>query len=1195
MPSEITMTGSEKILIVDDDTLVLDALQEPLESHGYAVHTTSSGEQAIECLNREAFDLILLDIVMPGTDGFQVMDHVFQQSNDTLVVVITGYASTESAIEALKRGAYYYLSKPIENEELLKMVENALDKNRLETKRKRAEEALQKAHDELESRLRERTEELSEANKRLAQEVVECRRGEEALKESEEKYRFLTENIVDIIWIVDREFRTTYVSPTIEKLLGFTPEERKQQTLEEMLTPESVRRVRDRFLEELRLEETGTADPDRSVTMEVEYYRKDGSTVWAENNLKAIRDETGAMVGMHGVSRDITERKQAEKALRESEERYRTLVENIPIGVYRSTPGPRGEFLTANPAFLTMFGFDSEEELKSVHVADLYVEPGQREKVSQNILSQGKVAGLELRLRKRDGSPIWGAVSARVVYDEKGAAAYFDCTIEDITERKRAEEELRESENRYRELFISSSDLIMIHDLEGRLLNVNPAVSKVSGYSPKEIVGRPLSDFINPRFRQQLRDQYVKQIREQGHSEGVVVLQTKDGIDHYIEYHSVLVEKEGEKPYISASGRDITERMHAELRLRESEKRYRTILESIEEGYYEVDFSGTLTFVNDALCNIVGVSREELIGMNNRSYTTRETARKMYEVFNQVYRTGEPAVLVDYEIIRKDGSTRVLEISTSLNEDQVGKAVGFRGLARDITERKETEEALRQSEERYRSLVENTMDGYFICEIPSGRFLFLNQRACDLYGYPMEEGLGLTVWDVMSSKDHAHIQERFQTRLGGEKDSTGRHTYTAVSKDGSTFRAEISTSLVTFRGGPAVQGVVRDITEQERLEQQLQQARKMEAIGTLAGGIAHDFNNLLMAIQGNASLMFMDTAFGHPNHERLKNIEGCVKSAADLTRQLLGFARGGKFQLRPTNINELVRTSSEMFGRTNKEIAVHLKLQENIWNAEVDQSQIEQVLLNLYVNAWQAMPGGGELFIGTENVMLAESDSETFKMRGGKYIKISVADTGIGMDEDTQKRIFDPFFTTKEMGRGTGLGLASAYGIVENHGGYIDVRSKEREGAVFTIYLPASEKPVIEKGEDLRDIVKGSENILLVDDEDMVLNAAGKMLEELGYHVLSAESGKEAVELYEANRDGIDMVILDVVMPKMGGAEVYEKLREMNPEVKVLLSSGYSLNSQAKDIMRNGCNGFIQKPYNMKLLSEKVREILNKK
>ncbi len=512
----------------------------------------------------------------------------------------------------------------------------------------------------------------------------------------------------------------------------------------------------------------------------------------------------------------------------------------------------------------------------------------------------------------------------------------------------------------------------------------------------------------------------------------------------------------------------IMEHRQAEDALRESEEKYRSILESMEEGYYEVDLTGNFTFVNDAMCEIRGYAREELIGMNNRQYMTEETAKKVFKVFNNVYTTGKPTKNLEWETVRKDGTKKFIETSAYLLRDSKDMPVGFRGMDRDVS---------------------------------------------------------------------------------------GKH----------------------------------------RLETQLQQARKMEAMGTLAGGIAHDFNNLLMAIQGRASIMLMDKETSHPDFRHLKGIEENIESAADLTRQLLGFARGGKYEIKPTDLNELIKKQNRMFGRTKKEITIHGKYEENLWSVEVDRGQIEQVILNLYVNAWQAMPGGGDLYLETENVTLDETDVKPFAIEPGEYVKISVTDTGVGMDKETRKKIFEPFFTTKEMGRGTGLGLASAYGIIKNHGGFINVYSEKGHGATFNVYLAASENGIIEEKKPAGDTLRGTETVLFVDDEDMIIEVAEELFKPLGYKVLTARSGKEAIETYDKDRERIDMVLLDMIMPDMGGSETYDKLKEINPDVKVLLASGYSMNGIATEIMDRGCSGFIQKPFKMKELSQKLRDILDEK
>jgi len=387
----------------------------------------------------------------------------------------------------------------------------------------------------------------------------------------------------------------------------------------------------------------------------------------------------------------------------------------------------------------------------------------------------------------------------------------------------------------------------------------------------------------------------------------------------------------------------------------------------------------------------------------------------------------------------------------------------------------------------------------------------------------------------------------------------------------------------------------RKRAEQQRieLENKLQQVQKLEAMGTLAGGIAHDFNNLLMGIQGYTSLILLDFDSSNRYYEKLKSIEEYVVRGAELTRQLLGFARGGKYEVKPANLNEVAQKSSQMFGRTQKEITIHTNFQEGIWTVEVDQGQLEQVLLNLYVNASQAMPGGGHLYIETQNVALNYMDVEPYQNKPGKYVKLSVRDTGLGMDEKTKERIFDPFFTTKEMGRGTGLGLASAYGIIKSHGGIINANSKKGEGSTFNIYLPASEKRIEQEKRVSDVIINGTGRVLLIDDEEMIINVADDMLHRLGYEVVVARTGKEAVEIFKANKNNIDVVILDMIMPDMGGSETFDALKMIRHDIKVLLSSGYSLAGEASKILDRGCDGFIQKPFNMKQISRKIKEVLD--
>jgi PAS domain S-box-containing protein len=513
----------------------------------------------------------------------------------------------------------------------------------------------------------------------------------------------------------------------------------------------------------------------------------------------------------------------------------------------------------------------------------------------------------------------------------------------------------------------------------------------------------------------------------------------------------------------------------ADEALRISEEKYRTILENIEEGYFETDLLGNLTFFNQPLSRIMGYEAGELKGMNTLDFTTGEAAQTAEAVLEKVLKTGEPATVVDYDIVRKEGVTKGLELSMSLIKNSLARPTGFRFVVRDVSERRQAEE------------------------------------------------------------------------------------------------------------------------ERKKLEAQLQAAQKMEAIGTLAGGIAHDFNNILMGVQGNASLIGMKLEPGHPIQAKVRNIEKYVESGTELSKQLLGFARRGKYNVKASDINDIIEKTSSMFARTRKEIGVEIRLAADVWTVEVDRGQIEQALLNLYINAWQAMPDGGQLFLMTENIVLDESYPRPYKVTPGRYVKVTVADTGVGIERKDLGRVFEPFFTTKEMGRGIGLGLASVYGIIKGHGGHINVYSEKGQGTTFSFYLPASTRTIAHAEKDLpAEIRKGGETVLLVDDEAMIVEASRGLLEELGYTVIVARSGAEALEIYRRKQSAIDIIVMDLIMPGMGGGETFDRLKQIDPRVKVLLSSGYSINGQASKIMERGCDGFIQKPFNITQLSAKLREILDK-
>jgi len=515
-------------------------------------------------------------------------------------------------------------------------------------------------------------------------------------------------------------------------------------------------------------------------------------------------------------------------------------------------------------------------------------------------------------------------------------------------------------------------------------------------------------------------------------------------------------------------------------------------------------------------------------------------------------------------------------------------------LEKEIKERRQAGEALRESEDRYRVLVEESPFGVSLVG-KDGRCKYLNPTFTEIFGYGLEDISTGREWFQKAYPDQKYREKVISSWTSDLRDAVPGEprpcTYTVTCKDGSE-------KIIHFRPVTMETGdqfvIYEDITERTQLEAQLQLAQRMEALGTLAGGIAHNFNNLLTGIMGNTSLILIDTDPTHPHYKRLKSIEKLVDSGSNLTRQLLGYARKGQYEVRALNVNLLMKEIADTFALTKKDISVHQELESNLHGIHADQGQIEQILWNLYVNAADAMPAGGELFLRTTNVTDKDIKDKPYKVKPGTYILLTVRDTGVGMDRKTTERIFEPFFTTKGLAKGTGLGLASVYGIVKAHGGYIDVDSKKGKGTTFSIYLPALKKQGPENKVTPETIERGKEMLMLVDDEAMILEVGQEMLEMLGYTVIQAKGGEKALTLYKKHKDVVELVILDMVMPGMGGGETYDQLKEINPEVRVLLSSGYSIDGQAKEILERGCDGFIQKPFNMKQLSQKIREILDK-
>ena len=765
----------------------------------------------------------------------------------------------------------------------------------------------------------------------------------------------------------------------------------------------------------------------------------------------------------------------------------------------------------------------------------------------------------------------------------------------------RDQESLRESEELLGATLESTADGILVVDEKGIVTRTNRRFARmwqipddlIQAGDEKRLLDYVLDQLKEPEaFLSKVQTLYKKQ------DEDFDVLHFKDG-RVFERFSSPLIRK-GRIAGRVWSFRDVTDRKQAEEALRAERERLRFLSENAPFGMAMISKDGTFRYVNPKFIEIFGYDLDDIPdgrtwfrkAYPDPDYRSQVISGWLEELAYSQVGQKRPRVL---DVECKDGSKKIVSFLS------VQLETGEHLLAcEDITFSKQAEEALRKSEKRFRELFNSVSDLVYTQDL-DGRLLSLNPAFCKTLGYVEEELLGRSVSDFMKPEFAKAFQSEYLDKIKMEGYHEGTSAY--FTKYGNEIYLEYRSSIVyPEEGEPYITGIGRDVTvrllsekEKQKLQVQLNQAQKMESIGILAGGIAHNFNNILMGIQGRASLMMMDKDLSDPDYEHLRGIEMYVKNAVMLTRDLLGFARGGKYEVRPTDLNTLIQHENRMFGRTKKEIQIHEEYEKDLWAVEVDQGQIQQVLLNLYVNASHAMPAGGDLYIRTENVTLDEKDAKMFDIASGRYVKVSVIDTGVGMDSAIREKIFDPFFSTRDAGQGSGLGLASAYGIIKNHGGFINVYSEKGEGTTFTIYLPASEKKTMEETSRLDQVETqyGQGTLLLVDDEEMIIEVGQEILKKLGYHVMIARGGREALDLYKKHREEIDVVILDMIMPDMGGGKTFDRLKAIDGDVKVILSSGYSIDGQAQEILDRGCIGFIQKPFSMTDLSNRVRKVLD--
>ena len=1017
----------------------------------------------------------------------------------------------------------------------------------------------------------------------IKQDVTQRQEMEVALRRSEESYRQLFENAPEAIYIQDRDGNFLDVNRGACEMYGHEKAFFLGKTPADLAAP--GRNDLDRIAALVR----ETFDEGTPHAFEFWGVRSDGRPF-----PKDVRVAPGTYDGRPVVvayARDITETKAAEEALRESEERFRSLYENATIGIYRTTPD--GHILLANPALVRMVGYGSFEELAARNLEEQthYVDRSRAE-FKQLIEEKGEVRGLESGWRRRDGTVIHVRESARAVRDTSGKVLYYEGTVEDVTERRKAEEELRRahelltaSEQRLKSIVETEPECVKVLDTHGNLVEMNPAgLAMVEAGSLDEVRGKPLLSLIAPEHRAAFGKLVESVLSGQSQRLEFEIVGLKGRRRWAETYWAPLRDAEGAVTGLLGVTRDMTEQREMERTLRESEERYRDLVENSHEiiGTHALD--GTILSLNRAVVQVLGVPREEVVGTNLRDLVVPKHRHEVDDYLRNVAAKGEASGLM--RVRRPDGAERLWEYRTSVRSEGV-KAPVVRCVIRDVTEEWQARKRLEESEERYRDLVEKAGVA-IVVDDKEGRFTYYNKRFAELFGYAEDEIREMTIEGLIHPNDRERVMSLHRSHIAGV-DAPWSYRFRGVRRDGRTLHLAVDVTPLIRDGKPAgTRSYIHDLTEQQLLQEQLFQAQKMESVGRLAGGVAHDFNNILQAILVHADVALTTLDPDHPALEHVAGIRRATDRASDLSRQLLAFSRHEEIHPKLLDLNELTAGMLKMLRRV---IGEHIEIifQPGVAPliVKADQGQLEQVLLNLAVNARDAMSAGGRMAISTS--------SERPREKGGpQQVALRVADTGCGMDEATRQRIFEPFFTTKERGHGTGLGLATVYGIVQRHGGTINVESEVGKGSAFTIWLPAATGTVtVEPAQEQAPAVGGTETLLVAEDDPAVRDVLVSVLQEAGYTVLVAEDGVQAVDLFTGHADEVDMVVLDALMPHMDGVEALAKMREIRPDLPALFSSGYSGQAlgHAHDLPPDG--EMIQKPYSVSQLLSTVRRLLD--
>jgi len=1025
----------------------------------------------------------------------------------------------------------------------------------------------------------------------VSRDVSERVQMEEALRRSEERYRTILDEMQDGYFEVDLAGNWTYVNEANCRLMGFSREELIGKSYRAIFPSEDAKKVYEAF-NQIYL----TGQSVRGSTFKV--VRKDGSTRLGEFTAFPLRNAKGEIIGFRGIGFDVTERIQMEEAVRRSEERYRTVLEEMEEGYYETDID--GNYTFFNDAICNKLGY-SREELMGMNF-QVHTEPEDAKKIFDaytEVARTGKpLKWFSPAQIRKGGARIFAEDSVSCRRNERGEIIGFRGVSRDITQHLQMIEILRRSEERYRTIMDEMHDDYFEVDLAGNYTFVNDAFCRSVGYAMEELIG------MNYRLNNHGDDaeriyKAFNHIYRTGQPAEPLTTKfiRKDGSFGVGELAGFpLRNDKGEIIGFRGVSHDITERKQMEEALRQSEEKYRTILDDMEEAYFELDLAGNFTFFNDARCHQLGYSRKELMGMNYRTYVLPERLKETFGIYNRVYRTGDTLKMFDVQEIKKDGTLITIESSASPKRNERNEIIGFRGIARDVTHRMKMEQTLRQSEEKYRTVLENMKESYYEMDL-TGNYTFFNDALCRHLGYSREELMGMS-YKVYVPPEKSKEASEIYNRIYRTGEPAEMLDVVQIRKDGKRIFVESSASPIRNEKDEIIgfRGVSRDVSERKQAEEERKQlekkaqfASRLASVGELASGVAHEINNPLTGVIGYAHLLLARKDISRDVRRDLEIINEGAQRVAGIVKKLLAFARQTKPEQRYVNINELIGNTLDLrtYELAASNIKVTLQLTRDMPMTIADPGQLQQVFLNLIINAETAMKmthDKGRLSIKTEKI--------------NSILRITLKDTGPGIARENLEIIFDPFFTTREVGQGTGLGLSVCHGIVTEHKGKIWAESEPGKGATFIVELPLTTEetqseppePVVEEPKKI-----AKAKILVVDDEPVIREFVSQVLGEQGHYVETVDNAADALMKVKSKR--YRLILLDIKMPGMSGIELYRQFQKIAPSLtkRVVFITGDVMGKRTLDFLDKTKTPCMMKPFDAKQLKLKINRILARK